>query len=111
MRDRTIKEFNKQFLDELNKSYQVQESLGKLKMSDVNDLHGIVVEGILHMLYSYFPTILIFNPMFFIFSNLKSYVERKRSGAIKERTSFQKMSESLPSEQVEQMGLLLDVLY
>ena len=99
MISKNVKDFNKLFLEEINSLYQVKESIIKFNISDMNKMHRVIAEGLLHCLYSYFPTIIIFNPYFFIFSNTKNYVKRKKKGVNLGRTKFQIYSQTLSEEE------------
>ena len=83
MIDRYIKNYNDLFLKEINSMKTIQDSLGEFTNKDLNKLHMMMAEGMLSIMYRYFPTILIFNPYFFIFSNKKQTVDNYKKSKIR----------------------------
>lgn len=100
MVDKFIKNYNDLFLEEINDIWLVQKHIGKLTTGDISKLHVMVAEGILHLLYAHFPTILIFNPYFFIFSNTRKHVDYHKEGAIKEKSKFEKFTEGMDEKEI-----------
>jgi len=103
MKDIVIKEFNKEFLDKINNLFQTKESIGKINNKDLNDLHRVMAEGILNTMYEYFPTILIFNPYFLIFSSEYSSVQNNRMWVPKKESKFHRETEHLSDSKREEL--------